>query len=353
VKESSGSRRRVGASDASRIARLVARFPRARVMVIGDLMLDQFVWGAVRRISPEAPVPVVHVTRESAHPGGAGNVVANLAALGTRPTVVGWVGRDPAGRTISSLLHHLGADTSGIVTSSEVTSIEKTRIIAHSQQVVRLDRESVRSSPRLARQVLGRLETLLDGVAAVVVSDYGKGTVTKEMLDFLAERRARQGFLLLIDPKQPNFPHYRGATLIKPNESEASAAAGSEIEDEPSLEAVGARLLERWQSEAVLVSRGEHGMSLYRRGVPPSHFQAAAREVFDVTGAGDTVMAVAGVALAAGGSLEDAAYLANLGAGIVVGKVGTATVSRDELIAAVGQNDRRKSGRPQRKAGRR
>jgi len=323
------------AERAVQLTRLVTRFARARVLVIGDLMLDRFIWGAVNRISPEAPVPVVQVTRESAHPGGAGNVVANLAALGARTTVYGWVGRDAAGRAILSLLGRLGADARGVLLDDSLPSIEKTRIIAHSQQVVRLDRDGRAPSRELSERMLARVGRALEGFDAVLVSDYGKGAIQPPLLEMLAERRKRDGYLLLIDPKQPNFPHYRGATLIKPNQGEAAAASGVEIRDEESLREAGARLLERWQSEAVLISRGEHGMALCRPDRPPRWFSTSAREVFDVTGAGDTVIAIAALALASGSSLAEAPLLANLGAGIVVGKVGTATVTRAELAAAI------------------
>jgi D-beta-D-heptose 7-phosphate kinase/D-beta-D-heptose 1-phosphate adenosyltransferase len=322
-------------SSARRLLQLVRAFPRARVLVVGDLMLDRFIWGDVRRISPEAPVPVVQVTRESMHPGGAGNVVANLAALGSRARIVGWVGRDAAGKEIRRLLESLGADASGVLVSDAAASIEKTRIIAHHQQVVRLDRETYRPGAHVERELARRVERELPKAQVVIVSDYGKGTIHPGLLQLLAECRARHGFLYLIDPKQPNFAHYRGATLVKPNEGESAAAAGVPIDGPRELERAAQILLERWQSDAVLISRGEHGMSLCRPGLPPRNFPAAAREVFDVTGAGDTVLAIAALALASGGSLEEASWLANVGAAVVVGKVGTATVGPAELSEAV------------------
>lgn len=322
-------------SSARRLASLLADFRRARVLVVGDLMLDRFIWGDVRRISPEAPVPVVQVTRESMHPGGAGNVVANLASLGARPRVLGWVGRDAAGTAIRGLLDDLGADARGVLVSDAAATIEKTRIIAHHQQVVRLDREPYRPGEAIERELVRRVRAELSRAQVVIVSDYGKGTIHPALLDLLAERRDRDGFLYLIDPKQPNFAHYRRATLVKPNEGETASAAGIAIDGPRALEQAAATLLDRWQSDAVLISRGEHGMSLCRPGMPPRNFPAAAREVFDVTGAGDTVLAIAALALASGGTLEEAAWLANVGAGIVVGKVGTATLRTDELGEAV------------------
>lgn len=335
ARSSSGATDASAPASAKRLLQLVAAFAKARVLVVGDLMLDRFIWGDVRRISPEAPVPVVQVTRESMHPGGAGNVVANLAALGARARIVGWVGRDPAGAAIRRLLQELGADASGVLVSEGATSIEKTRIIAHHQQVVRLDRESYRPGVRVERELARRVERELPRAQAVIVSDYGKGTIHPALLDLLAERRDRDRFLYLIDPKQPNFAHYRRATLVKPNESETAAASGVAIDGPDGLEHAAATLLDRWQSDAVLISRGEHGMSLCRPGLPPRHFPAAAREVFDVTGAGDTVLSIAALALASGGTLEEAAWLANVGAAVVVGKVGTATLEPAELSDAV------------------
>ena len=238
-------------------------------------------------------------------------------------------------QTADALLDELGADAGGVLVSDAAATIEKTRIIAHHQQVVRLDREPYRPGGRIEQELVRRVARELPRVQVVIVSDYGKGTIHPALLDLLAERRDRDGFLYLIDPKQPNFPHYRRATLVKPNEGETAAAAGMAIDGPDALEQAAATLLERWQSDAVLISRGEHGMSLCRRGAPPRNFPAAAREVFDVTGAGDTVLAIAALALAGGGTLEEAAWLANVGAGVVVGKVGTATLRNEELGEAV------------------
>jgi D-beta-D-heptose 7-phosphate kinase/D-beta-D-heptose 1-phosphate adenosyltransferase len=319
-----------------RLAALVRRLRGVRVLVVGDLMLDQFVWGRVERISPEAPVPVVHVTDEDLRPGGAGNVVSNVAALGGRAAVGGIVGRDVAGTRLRAALARLGADTGGIVATRETSTIRKTRIIAHHQQVVRLDREGPAvdegaAASRLRDWSLRQLRR----ADVLVVSDYGKGTIGPALLGALAEAHARRPFTWVVDPKRANFPHYRHVSLVKPNLEEAAAAAGVEIRDGASLRTAGARLLERWDAEAVLVSRGERGMALFRPGHAVREFPTAARDVFDVTGAGDTVVATCALALGAGASLEEAALLANHAAGIVVGKIGTATVTAAELTAAV------------------
>jgi D-beta-D-heptose 7-phosphate kinase/D-beta-D-heptose 1-phosphate adenosyltransferase len=317
-------------------ASLLKRFSRVQVLVIGDLMLDRYIWGQVERISPEAPVPVVRVTRESTHAGGAGNVVANAQALGGNVMACGIVGRDQAGRRLVQELSGTGAGVAGVVASQAATTISKTRIIAQSQQVVRLDREQGHEiDGRVRARVRAFVQRQLENCDVVVVSDYGKGVIDAELLNLLAARRQRHHFIYLIDPKRRNFPHYRGASLVKPNQEEAALAAGIEIHDESGLRQAGARLLDLWQTEAVLVSRGEEGMSLFKRQGRAQHFSTMAREVFDVTGAGDTVLATCALALGAGASLEEATILANHAAGIAVGKVGTATVSPAELTVAL------------------
>jgi D-beta-D-heptose 7-phosphate kinase/D-beta-D-heptose 1-phosphate adenosyltransferase len=321
---------------ARRLQELIARFGRVRVLVVGDLMLDQFVWGRVRRISPEAPVPVVHVTTEEVRAGGAGNVVSNVAALGGSAAACGIVGHDAAGKRLLAALAAVGADTAGIVVARDAATTQKTRIIAHQQQVVRLDREAaVGPDGAGARKVRDFVLRRRGDYDVVVVSDYAKGAITADLLAALAEARRRSPFALVVDPKRAHFAHYRGASLMKPNREEAADAAGIEIRDAATLREAGERLVGRWEADAVLISRGEEGMALFKRGVPVQEFPTVAREVFDVTGAGDTVLATCALALGAGGTLEEATVLANHAAGVVVGKVGTATVGGDELQAAV------------------
>jgi D-glycero-beta-D-manno-heptose-7-phosphate kinase len=322
-----------------RLESVVRRFARTRLLVVGDLMLDQFIWGRVSRISPEAPVPVVHVTGESAHLGGAANVAANVRALGGEALLAGIVGADAHGRRLIRELGSIGVGVSGVVRTARFATIRKIRILAHQQQVVRLDRESGRPDPSLTRAVVARVLRQLGSVDGVVVSDYNKGVVTTALLSELAAH-CRSKPMLFIDPKLDNFANYAGATLVKPNLEAAALASGIEIVDERSLVRAGETLLERWRCEAVLMSRGEEGMTLFRRGRPMQHFPTAAREVFDVTGAGDTVLASVALALAAGASFEDAAVLANRAAGIVVGKLGTATASAGELLSEIAAMDR-------------
>jgi rfaE bifunctional protein kinase chain/domain len=320
----------------SHLASVLKRFSQVRVLVIGDLMLDRYIWGQVERISPEAPVPVVRVTRESIHAGGAGNVVANVRALGGKVEACGIVGRDQAGRRLVQELSGIGAGVAGVVASQMTTTTSKTRIIAHSQQVVRLDREQRDGLDDRARaRVRAFVQQRLSDCNVMVVSDYGKGVIDAELLTLLVARRQSHRFVYLIDPKRRNFAHYRGASLVKPNTEEAGLAAGIEIRNETDLLQAGTRLLDLWQAEAILVSRGEEGMSLFKRHGQAKHFSTTAREVFDVTGAGDTVLATCALALGAGATLEEATILANHAAGIVVGKVGTATVSPEELAALI------------------
>jgi len=317
------------------VGTLIRRFAKVRLLVVGDLMLDQFIWGRVDRISPEAPVPVVQVTRETFHLGGAANVVHNIQALGGQATACGVIGRDPGGRRLLSELKRIGAGVGGVTTARDAITIRKTRVIAHSQQVVRFDRELHDGADNATAALVSFLQKHVWDFDAVVLSDYGKGVVTADLLAALRRLRDERSFRLIVDPKKPNFPHYDGITLATPNLSEACEAAGIEICDQASLQSAGRRLLDKWDAEAVLITRGEQGMSLFTRHAEARHFSTAARQVFDVTGAGDTVVAACALALAAGASLDQAALLANHAAGVVVGKIGTATLSPQELLRAM------------------
>jgi D-beta-D-heptose 7-phosphate kinase/D-beta-D-heptose 1-phosphate adenosyltransferase len=331
----------MAASSHRRFSTLLRRFSQVRVLVIGDLMLDRYIWGQVERISPEAPVPIVRVSRENIRAGGAGNVVANIQALGGRAVACGIIGKDQAGQQLLQELRATAAGTAGVVATRMVQTTSKIRIIAHSQQLVRLDREHPEEIDR--RRHL-RLQTFVQQHVSefdvIVVSDYAKGVINVELLTVLAELRDKHRFVYLIDPKRRHFAYYRGASLVKPNKEEAGLAAGVEIRDQVGLCQAGERLLDLWQAEAILVSRGEEGMSLFQRQKRAQHFPTTAREVFDVTGAGDTVLATCALALGAGATLEEATILANYGAGVVVGKVGTATVNPAELHAAFQESTR-------------
>ncbi|MBI3782635.1 MAG: D-glycero-beta-D-manno-heptose-7-phosphate kinase [Deltaproteobacteria bacterium] len=319
----------------ARLNAITRRFGRARVLVLGDLMLDEFIWGRVERISPEAPVPVVRVTGETIHLGGAANVVHNLCALGAKATACGVIGTDRAGRRLLAELKKIGAGTAGVVRARAAVTIRKTRVVAHHQQVVRFDREQPDHTRRAGAALIRFLQRRAGDFDVILVSDYGKGVVTEELCAALSDLRQRRAVRVVVDPKKPNYAHFRNLTLATPNQSEAADAAEVEIRDERSLRAAGKALIERWQAEAILITRGEHGMSLFKRSGGVRHFPTAARDVFDVTGAGDTVAATCALALAAGASFEEAAELANQAAGVVVGKVGTATLTVQELLASL------------------
>ncbi len=307
-----------------------------RVIVVGDVMLDAFLWGKVARISPEAPVPVVEIQRETFHAGGAANVAANVRSLGGSVTLAGVVGQDAAGERLREELQAAGIDASLAASDSGRPTTLKTRILAHHQQVVRADREEATEIPRgLEADLLKRIAKDVGDAAALVVSDYHKGVVTRRVMRALASAARRSKLPLLVDPKVPHFALYRGVSLVTPNQLEAEQATGVRIRGQRDVEAAGARILSRLACGAVLITRGEHGMSLFERGSRPAHLPAAAREVFDVTGAGDTVIATLALAVAAGATLFEAASLANLAAGVVVAKLGTATASPDEVLSAL------------------
>jgi D-beta-D-heptose 7-phosphate kinase/D-beta-D-heptose 1-phosphate adenosyltransferase len=306
-----------------------------RVFVLGDVMLDEFVWGSVSRISPEAPVPVVQVTGQSFHLGGAGNVAANLRSLGGTAVLAGAVGRDAAGERVREALAAAGVASRLVELGGERPTTVKTRIVAHGQQVVRADREDAADVPAgVARALVGSVRRELPSCAALVVSDYQKGVVTASLLRRVLPLARRHRIPVLVDPKVRHLGLYRGATVVTPNQLETEQATGLRIEGPADLRAAGRRLLSLLGCRAVLVTRGENGMSLFERGRPPLHVPTAAREVFDVTGAGDSVVATMALALAAGARLAEAAVLANCAAGVVVGKVGTAQASPDEVLAA-------------------
>jgi D-glycero-beta-D-manno-heptose-7-phosphate kinase len=322
---------------AERAAEIVGAMEGRTVVVYGDVMLDEFVWGDVRRISPEAPVPVVEIGRESARLGGAANVLSNLRALGVRSSLVGVVGRDRAAERVLKELREAGAqdpEASLVVDVSRPTTV-KTRIIAHGQLVVRADRE--RRTPvdaTVEERIVGTLRRLLRSADALVVSDYDKGAVTPAALDQILPAAEAAGVPVLVDPKIRNFDSYRPATLVTPNHHEALKVTNSEDDTDEGMARAARSIRERLSCRSVLITRGERGMMLLEGGGEPVYVPTAAREVYDVTGAGDTVIATLAASVAAGASLVEAAMLANHAAGIVVGKVGTATASPDEVLAS-------------------
>jgi D-beta-D-heptose 7-phosphate kinase/D-beta-D-heptose 1-phosphate adenosyltransferase len=306
-----------------------------RVLVLGDLMLDEFIWGKVARISPEAPVPVVEVTGQSFHLGGAGNVAANLRALGGDAVLVGVIGQDAAGERVREALRAAGVVPALAVSDGERPTTVKTRIVAHHQQMVRADREVTDDvTGILEAAVIAGLREHLPACGAVLVSDYQKGVVTAGVMRAVRTGARRLGVPVLVDPKVPHFSRYRGVTLVTPNQLEAERATGVRIRSDADLGLAGQRLLKLLGGGAALITRGEQGMSLFEAGRRPVHIATAARAVFDVTGAGDTVIATLALALCAGAPLREAAGLANRAASVVVGKVGTATATAAEVLEA-------------------
>jgi D-beta-D-heptose 7-phosphate kinase/D-beta-D-heptose 1-phosphate adenosyltransferase len=320
-----------------RVEQILDRFQGKTILVAGDVMLDEFIWGKVRRISPEAPVPIVEVLDETYRLGGAGNVAANIQGLGGTPIPVGIVGNDRAAGRLRDLLAELGIDTSGLVEEPHRPTTLKTRIIAHSQQVVRADRESRKPLPAAINKNLAEaFGRWLPKATAVIVSDYDKGVVNRELLHDILPKARNAGVPVFLDPKVHHADYYRPITLITPNQREAELLTGLAIEDEQALNEAGRRLLEKFACEYALITRGEEGMSLFHQtgqGTGAHHLPTFAREVFDVTGAGDTVIATLALAGSSGATMEEAATLANHAAGLVVGKIGTATVSCSELVA--------------------
>lgn len=319
------------------LLRTLARFPGRRILVVGDLMLDQYIRGAVSRISPEAPVPVVRVVGEDATPGGAGNVVNNLASLGAKVSVVGVVGDDEAGRRLGEDFQGKGADVSGLCVDAARQTTQKCRVVAERQQVVRFDRETAAPLSRSTEmKLLASLESELRRAEAVILSDYGKGVIGPKILSFAIAGARRRAIPVTVDPKPEHFRRYRGVTCVTPNMAEAWACMRRHPKPgQEALSSLGREILRTLRSRSVLITRGAEGMSLFEANGKVSHIAALAREVFDVSGAGDTVIAAFTLALAAGSSLPRAAALSNRAAGVVVGKLGTAVVHPQELLEAV------------------
>ena len=316
--------------------RRLATFSKARILVVGDIMMDRFMWGKVSRISPEAPVPVVLVEQETFLLGGAANVVNNVNALGGQVTLCGVIGDDEMGQRILRELTQRGVDTRGLIIEEKRQTTTKTRIITHQQQVVRIDRETTDSlKPSTFREITSFIDANVKRFDGIILSDYGKGLLTKELIKVLIRQAKETKKFVMVDPKLKNFFSYRGATVITPNTGEASAAAGVPVTDLSSLKRVGKALLKRLRCEVLVITRGEEGMALFEPNQEPYLVPTVAKEVYDVTGAGDTVIGTMALAMAAGFGAKDAARLANHAAGIVVGKVGTATVTQEELVRAI------------------
>ncbi len=323
----------------------VSRFDKTRILVIGDVIVDQFIWGTVNRISPEAPVPVVNVNREEFLLGGSANVLKNIYSLGGTGALCGVIGSDQMGEQLVSLVQSLASPVDGLVRGERPTTV-KTRVVAQGQQVVRFDREQTGVPGRETLEALtSYLEDHLRDFDAIIISDYSKGMVNESLMIRLHQLRrailADEGraLPLIVDPKPENIHRFVGATVITPNNLEASRMSGMEIRDEQQLSAAARYIRDEIDCEAVLITRGESGMALLQSNDELVTIPTMAKEVYDVTGAGDTVVATLALGLAAGCSMKDAAVLANHAAGIVVGKVGTASVSIEELQTALKLED--------------
>lgn len=315
------------------LKRVVAGFKRAKILVIGDLILDEFIWGKVSRISPEAPVPVVWVNSESFMPGGAANAANNIHALGAQAYICGVIGGDERGRVLTDELRRKNIDVEGIVIDNERPTTLKTRVIAHHQQVVRIDREKVEEiDDNIINQMLTFAKEKINEVDAVLIEDYGKGTVVSRLLQEVVALAQKHKKIIAVDPKENHFSFYENVSLITPNHYEAARAVGREMKSQADLEEIGRSLLAKQKCRAVLITLGEEGMCLFEDKRQSVHIPTVAQEVFDVSGAGDTVISAACVALASGASMLESAYISNYAAGIVVGKVGVTVATQEELL---------------------
>ena len=314
---------------------LMHRFADTAVLVIGDVMIDEYIWGKVTRISPEAPVPILDVVSESQRLGGAANVIHNLHALGGTPLLCSVIGDDSTGETLTEALRAIGVNTDGVMIVPNRPTTIKTRVIAHHQQVARLDRESREEiTGEMTQRMIDTITGLFPKIDAILIEDYGKGVVTGELVQAIVSLAHQHGKIVAVDPKTSHFSRYIGVSMLTPNHHEAGASLHMTINTHDDLLFAGKQLLENLKSAYVLITRGEEGMSLFEQhNHMVTHVPTMAHEVYDVTGAGDTVIAALTLGLAAGGDPVDAVLLANAAAGVVVGKVGTATVNQQELEA--------------------
>ena len=328
--------------DLNRLQQIIERAPSKRILVIGDLMLDEFVWGKVGRISPEAPVPVVEVTGESFYPGGAANVARNLREFVDAVAVIGMLGRDRAGQQLQELLRDQKIDVSNSVEDEVFQTIVKTRIIARHQQVVRVDREQLTGPSKLqVQQVVTAVQQRMAEIDAIIFEDYGKGFLSNDLVSQIAEEARSAGKIVAADPNPHHLIDWRGLTVVKPNRAEALLAASLPGRDaliappqDTELIRAGEELIKRWKARYVLITLGEQGMMLFQQDEAPHYIATKARQVFDVSGAGDTAIALFTLGLVCGANPIEAAEIANHGSAVVISKLGTATVTRDELIGS-------------------
>lgn len=318
-------------------------FSKVKVLVVGDVMLDRYWWGDVSRISPEAPVPVVKLEKSTYSPGGAGNVARNVAGLGAVPYLVGIVGNDGEADLVTRTLEDSGVAGNHLIRIAERPTTVKTRVIAHGQQVARIDQETDTGlASKHEGDAFEQIKQLLEKVDVIIVSDYAKGFLTRPLLTRLIAAAHDRNKSILVDPKGKDYSKYDGADLLTPNKREAADAAGIEFNEGVAM--AGTKLMSQLTIGALLITQGEDGMTLFRPETEPFHLSSLAREVYDVTGAGDTVIASLAVAIGAGNSLEDASNLANIAAGIVVGQIGATSIRTSDLESAAMLGDSRKVG---------
>ena len=315
-----------------RLQSILSQLAGKKVAVVGDLMLDRYYWGSVARISPEAPVPVVEVESESTRLGGAANVANNIASLGGIPLMVGVIGEDDAGRELRTVISNCRFTTDGLVVDASRPTTVKTRVIAHHQHVVRVDREVKQdASQRVQEQMLDVLKRNINSLDAVLLEDYNKGVIVETLISELIDLARRNGKIITVDPKFNNFFKYKQVTVFKPNRKETEEALGCRLTDTESVESAGRSLVEKLEAESVLLTLGERGMSLFERQGDITHVPTTARKVADVSGAGDTVISTLTMSLTAGASIREASALANIAGGIVCGEVGIVPIELNVL----------------------
>lgn len=323
-------------SERLRLKDIVERLSGVKVLVVGDLMLDRYWWGDVTRISPEAPVPVVRLRKDTFAAGGAANVAANVAGLGATAYLTGTIGADAEGERFISLIEELNISSEYLVKTPGRPTTVKTRIIANNQQIVRVDQEETDGLQEVAENALWTgVSRVIEDVDVVIISDYAKGALTDAIVTRLITKARELNKPVLVDPKGKDYSKYRGAALLTPNRREAAEACHLESETQDLVEGAGKRLLSELELDAVLITQGEDGMTLFREGIVPEHLGAMAREIYDVTGAGDTVIACIGAAVGAGAGYLEAAKLANLGASLVIQHIGTTFLKSGDLLNAL------------------
>ena len=315
------------------------RFAAVRIMVVGDIMLHQYWWGNVERISPEAPVPVVRLNRTSVVPGGAANVAANVVGLGAAAVLVGCIGTDAEGNQLQQHLASNSIDSEHLLEIADRPTSVKTRVVAHSQHVVRVDRETINAiDSETESKLVERVREMLDSVDLLIISDYAKGTLTQPVLESVIQVARSRNIPVLIDPKGKDYSKFKGASVITPNRREAAEACSLDEHRDDVVSIAGRRLITELGLDAIIITEGEKGMTLFERDVPETSFKAEAHEIYDVTGAGDTVIATLGVAMAAGVPLVDAVRMANTAASLVVEQVGTTAISSERLFDKLAAN---------------